>query len=161
MKRIQKLCAPALMRGPAHRRAQGQSLVEIALVLPALLILFLGIAEVGFLLYAHVQVANSAREGARYGSLCRLNNNCKTDGGVDLTDVVETAVFAEAQPLKMDGSNTVVTVEPASLTSLPAVGTPITVTVSYNHTLPFVSNIVPMFPAETTVEYRNVMRFDR
>jgi Flp pilus assembly protein TadG len=143
-------------------RTQGQSLVEIALVLPVLLILFLGIAEVGFLLYAHVQVANATREGARYGSLCRLNDNC--DGGSsysNLSEVVESAVFSEAQTLKMNSTNTLVTVQPPSLSSLPTVGTPITVTVSYSHTLPFVSSIVPMFPAETSIQHTNVMRFDR
>ncbi len=66
----------------------GQSLVEAALVLPILLILFLGIAEVGFFLFAQVQVTNATREGARYGSLCRLNRTC-----ADLTGAVKSAVF--------------------------------------------------------------------
>ncbi|HEY0602589.1 MAG TPA: TadE family protein [Herpetosiphonaceae bacterium] len=48
---------------------RGQSLVEFALVLPLLVLLLYGLAEFGFLLYAHVQVTNAAREGARAGSL--------------------------------------------------------------------------------------------
>ena len=93
---------------------RGNSLVEMALMLPVCLILFLGIIEVGFLLFAHVQVANAAREGARYGSLCRLHANCDT-----LTDVVKTNVFAEAQFLNMtdagSGGNTMVVVQPARI----------------------------------------------
>jgi Flp pilus assembly protein TadG len=148
-----------------HKRSsleQGQSLVEIALVLPVLVILLLGIAEVGFLLFSHVQVANATRAGARYGSLCRFNDNCLGSPGLaDLTAVVETAVLAENQTLKMNGTNTVVNVQPASLGSLPVVGTPITVTVTYTHSSIFVSNLVPMFPSEIPIQHTVVMHFDK
>ena len=50
-----------------HFNERGQSMVEIALLLPILIILFLGIAEVGFFLFSHVQVANAARSGTRDG----------------------------------------------------------------------------------------------
>lgn len=139
---------------------RGNSLVETALILPVLLILFLGIVEVGFFLFAHVQVANATREGARYGSLCRLNGNCDT-----LTDVVKNTVFTEAQFLSMtdtsSGGNTTVVVQPASLSSIPAVGDPITVTVTYNHSSPFVSNLVPMFPAQIPIQHSLIMHFDK
>lgn len=52
-----------------HRYGRAQSLVEFALILPLLVVLLLGLTDFGFLLYAHVQVANAAREGARAGSL--------------------------------------------------------------------------------------------
>jgi Flp pilus assembly protein TadG len=135
---------------------RGTALVEATLVLPVLLVLFLGIVEVGFLLLAHVQVANAAREGARQGSLCRLNGNCDT-----LMDVVRGTVFGEAQWLEMDGGNTQVVVQPSSLSSIPSIGDPITVTVTYEHASPFISNFVPMFPAELPVEHQVVMHFDR
>jgi Flp pilus assembly protein TadG len=139
---------------------RGNSLVEIALILPVILILFLGIIEVSFLLFAHVQVANAVREGARTGSLCRLHANCDT-----LTDVVKANVFAEAQFLNMtdasSGGNTTVVVQPSSLASIPAVGDPITVTVTYNHSPPFVSGYVPMFPDPIPVEHTLIMHFDR
>jgi Flp pilus assembly protein TadG len=135
---------------------EGQSLVEVALVLPVLVVLFLGIAEVGFILFAQVQVANATREGARYGSLCRLNQNCAT-----LTNAVQSAVFAEAQTLQMSGSNTSVSVQPASFSTVPAVGAPITVTVTYTHTPPFISNFVPMFPSHMPIQHTVVMNFDK
>ncbi len=136
-------------------RERGQSLVEIALVLPVILIIFLGIAEVGFLLFSHVQVANATREGARYASLCRLNNNCAS-----LSTVVESTVLSEAQALNMNGGNTSVGVQWSGLNP-PLVGTPITVTVTYNHSSPFISNFVPMFPAVLPVQHSVVMHFDK
>jgi Flp pilus assembly protein TadG len=139
---------------------RGNSLVEIALVLPVLLVLFLGIVEVAFLLFAHVQVANATREGARTGSLCRLNGNCDS-----LTTAVQDTVFSEAQFLNMTdigaGGNTAVVVDPPSLSSVPAIGDPITVTVTYNYSPPFVSNYVPMFPTQIPVEHTLVMHFDK
>ncbi len=147
-----------MKKQPAIER--GNSVVETALVLPALLILFLGIVEVGFLLLSHVQVANATREGARIGSLCRLNGNCS-----NLTNVVKAAVFSEAQLLKItdadSGGNTTVVVQPASLSSPPAVGDPITVTVTYSYSPPFVSNYVPMFPTQIPIHHTLIMHFDR
>lgn len=139
---------------------RGNSLVETALVLPVLMVLFLGIVEVAFLLFAHVQVANATREGARLGSLCRLHANCDT-----LTDVVKTTVLGEAQFLNMtdadSGGNTAVVVQPSSLAIAPAIGDPITVTVTYNYSPPFVSNFVPMFPTQIPVEHTLIMHFDK
>jgi hypothetical protein len=51
--------------------ANGQSLVEIALLLPVVALLLIGVVEFGLILYAHVQVANAAREAARAASLYR------------------------------------------------------------------------------------------
>lgn len=56
------------MRRGNHRR-DGQALVEFALLLPLLVLALLGLADLGLLLRAHVEVANAAREGARAGSL--------------------------------------------------------------------------------------------
>ena len=47
--------------------SRGQSLVELALTLPVILVMLFGIIELGraFLIYS--EVSNAAREGARYG----------------------------------------------------------------------------------------------
>ncbi|MFQ5398199.1 MAG: TadE/TadG family type IV pilus assembly protein [Anaerolineae bacterium] len=56
----------AAQTGPSvDERNRGQSLVEVALALPFLLILFLGMVEVGWYMYAANIVHNTAREGAR------------------------------------------------------------------------------------------------
>jgi Flp pilus assembly protein TadG len=52
-----------------RRRAQsGQSLVELALVLPLLLLLLVGVIEIGRYAYFDILVANAARAGAQYGA---------------------------------------------------------------------------------------------
>lgn len=145
---------------PHLYKARGQSLVEVALVLPLLVILFLGIAEVGFFLYAHVQISNAAREGARQASLCRMNANC-FGGGFTLQDTVEAAVFAEARSLQLSTTNSSVSVQPDNLSMVPAVGQPLTVTVTYTHTPPFISDFVPMFPSRIPVQHYVVMHFDK
>jgi Flp pilus assembly protein TadG len=50
-------------------RQKGQSLVETAFALPILLMLAVGIVELGYALNAYIQTVNAAREGARFGSM--------------------------------------------------------------------------------------------
>jgi Flp pilus assembly protein TadG len=49
-------------------RERGQSLVELAFVLPVLLLLLVGIIEIGRFAYYGILVANAARAGAQYGA---------------------------------------------------------------------------------------------
>ena len=49
-------------------KEQGQSLVELALTLPILLLLFLGLIELGFALRAYLVMINANREAARFAS---------------------------------------------------------------------------------------------
>ena len=51
------------------RRQSGQALVELAFVLPLLLLLALGVIEIGRYAYISILVANAAHAGAMYGSL--------------------------------------------------------------------------------------------
>jgi Flp pilus assembly protein TadG len=46
----------------------GQAFVELALVLPIYILLLVGAAEVGRLVYASIEVSNAARAGVAYGS---------------------------------------------------------------------------------------------
>ena len=54
---------------------RGQGFVEFSLALPILLILVLGVVEVGRLLFTFVAVTTSSREGARYGSAVGVGAN--------------------------------------------------------------------------------------
>lgn len=51
--------------GPGSPGFDGQSLVEFALVLPVLLLLFMGILDFGRAVFAYNSLSNAAREGAR------------------------------------------------------------------------------------------------
>jgi TadE-like protein len=50
-------------------RERGQSLVEFALVLTPLFLILLGIVQFGFIFNTYVTMTNSAREGARQGTV--------------------------------------------------------------------------------------------
>lgn len=52
-----------------RQSARGQSLVEIALVLPVFLLLVLGLLDVGRLVFAYNTLSQAAREGARLASV--------------------------------------------------------------------------------------------
>lgn len=64
---------------------RGASLVEVGIVLPLLLVLAIGLAEVGFLVIDYVTVTNAARSGARTGAAAA------DDAGADtaILEVVE------------------------------------------------------------------------
>jgi len=55
--------------GEGCGRSGGQSLVELALSLPLLMMIIMGVIDLSFVLYAHAQVAAAAGQGARAGAL--------------------------------------------------------------------------------------------
>lgn len=55
-----------------HKNNDGQSLVEFALILSILILLVLGMIEVGWLLNAKITLNSAAREGARVGAVLNL-----------------------------------------------------------------------------------------
>ena len=55
--------------GDVRAHARGQSLVEFALVLTPLLMILLGILQMGIVLNAYVTISNAAREGARAATI--------------------------------------------------------------------------------------------
>lgn len=76
-------CQPGV--GRRQRRERGQALVEVALVVPVLLIMVLGTVDFGWALRSWMTVTNSAREGAHAGAL-----------GASCEDIQQRAVGASA-----------------------------------------------------------------
>jgi Flp pilus assembly protein TadG len=62
---LQQLLAERRAMTNLLRRAEAQSLVEFALILPLLLILLMGVIDVGRLVFAYNNVSNAAREAGR------------------------------------------------------------------------------------------------
>jgi Flp pilus assembly protein TadG len=60
--------ARMLRRGKIGSAGSGQTIVELALLLPLLLVLVVGVTEIGRYAYYDILVANAARAGAAYGS---------------------------------------------------------------------------------------------
>ena len=57
------------MRKVDWHRMEGQSAVELALLLPVLLTLTMGVVDAGRLFGSWIAITNAAREGARYASM--------------------------------------------------------------------------------------------
>ena len=70
----------------AHIRQRGSAVVELAIVLPLLLLIFLGTAEFGRALFQYNTLTKTVRDGARYISQNSLN------GSTGVVDVPPTAV---------------------------------------------------------------------
>lgn len=109
-----------MMRSLA-RDNRGQELVEYALTLPLLLLMVLGIMEFGVAIFAYNSVANAAREGARVGAVAV---------GHEIEQDIITAVVERTGGLALSEEN----IEVSPLEGIQA-GDPISITVSYTHTL--------------------------
>lgn len=62
-----------MIRTTLRRSEQGAELIEMALVLPLLLLIVLGIVDFGFLFQRYVVLTNAAMEGARVATLPGYN----------------------------------------------------------------------------------------
>ncbi len=108
----------------------GAVLVEMAITIPALLLILCGIAEFGLLFRTHEVTVNAAREGARLGAL-------PGNEGSDYA-VVRARVEAYLADAGLTGAHTVTVVPetmPLGTGTLTAGGT--RVTISYTYTSRF------------------------
>jgi Flp pilus assembly protein TadG len=118
-----------------HRRKEqkekGQSLLELALILPLLIIILAGVLDLGRLYYAYVAVTDAAAEGASYAAIHPEQS--------DRDEVLQRAQEASRGLVQIDSS--MVAVDCPTVAS----GAPITVTVSYSFTVatPLINVIVP------------------
>ena len=77
-----------------NRLEKGASLVEASILLPLLILMAIGLSEVGFLVVDYLTVSNSAREGARTGAAAANFNDIAT--GKDADDLILAAVEESA-----------------------------------------------------------------
>ena len=101
-----------MMRKPARaRHRRGTVIVEAAVVLPVLLIMMLGIWEVGRIIQLQQIISNSAREGARLAAAGKLNGTDVTAAMVqqEVRDYLTTTGFPTTAV-----SGAVITVTPIS-----------------------------------------------
>ncbi len=71
-----------------RRREKGQSVAELALLLPLLMLLLLGCLDLGRAYRVWIALASGTREGARYACL-------HPDAVSDIEDVTKTDILAE------------------------------------------------------------------
>jgi hypothetical protein len=120
------------------RPRKGQALIETALVLPILLTLVFGIAEISMFMYDHVQAANCAREAARRAAV-RDPNAASPPYCVSVT----------LQP----------TLDPDPWVDAPG-GSDVTAVVAANHTWLVIGNLIPGLPNPMPVNATVVMRME-
>lgn len=122
---------------------RGQALVELALVLPILLLILFGIIEFGRVYNSNIIVANSAREGARVGVVG------STDSEI-IAKVKETASTLNTSKLTIN-------ITPSSSSRVR--GASLTVTVQYPVQIntPIISSIVG---STITLSSSSVMRVE-
>jgi Flp pilus assembly protein TadG len=112
-------------------KENGQSLLEMALILPVLIIILAGVLDLGRLYYAYVSVTDAAAEGAAYAAIHP-----------------EPSSRGEVLRRAQEASKGLVQVDPNAVQiDCPTVasGAPITVTVTYSFTVatPLINAIVP------------------
>lgn len=112
-----------------NRNESGQALVEMAIILPILLILLFGIIEYGRGFAAYLAVATASREGARIATV----------GGTD--SEINSAVTQRTSAMRLDSAKLTISITPTSCSRTR--GASVTVEVTY---------LVPMYdPIFTTL----------
>jgi Flp pilus assembly protein TadG len=95
--------ARARRRLPSWSGGRGQSLVELALIAPVLIVLMLGVIDFGRVYFAHVAVTNAAQNGAAYAAQNAIN-------AADTVGIKAAATGDTGQLLHTSGTNPAVTV---------------------------------------------------
>jgi len=110
------------------RNNRGQALVEIALILPVLLLLISGVIEFGRVFNAYLTLTHSSREGARAGAVGKSD--------VVIEEIVKTASYP------LDPDNLVIEINP--LEGSRTRGDTITVEInsSVNIYTPFINSLI-------------------
>ena len=110
---------------------RGQTLVELALILPIIILILFGTLEFGRIFHSYIVITNAAREGARLGALGKSNE-----------EIISR--IREASPLyQADTRLRIIRLEPNE--SARNSGVPLTVEVAYDVELvtPIISSILP------------------
>lgn len=127
------------------RDEKGQAMVELALVVPILLLLIFGVIEYGRIYGAYLAVTNGSREGARVATV----------GATDLG--ITDEVKARTEAMKLDSTKLTVTITPTEGNR--ARGASVSVEVTYPVPMydPFFTTL---FGSSYTVKGKTVMRVE-
>jgi Flp pilus assembly protein TadG len=75
------------------RDERGAAVIEIAIVLPVMILLIYGIFQVGILYQANAGMQHALGEGARYATLCLSPDPCENPTPAQVQDRIEDSVF--------------------------------------------------------------------
>lgn len=128
-------------------RSHGQSLAEFALVLPVILLLFMGIVDLGRAVFAYNTLSNAARDGARVAIVDQTASGGVQAGAQRAADQatglgIDAVTDVDVIFTKPDGS-------PCPEHSLGCVAT-VTVRYEYGAITPVIGNIVGSIDLEAS-----------
>jgi len=86
-----------------NRRERGANLVEFALVLPLLLLMLVGIADLGRAFTTYIAITNAAREGARFASKLPYSESSIEDAVI--TEAANSGVALTVEEIEIDNLN--------------------------------------------------------
>jgi Flp pilus assembly protein TadG len=133
-------------------RDEGAELIEMAIVLPVLLLLFMGMVDFGFMFQRYVVLTNAAAEGARVATLPGYTN-------ADVTARVAAYATNSGVVGPVNTATVAVTLPGGGGTTWP--GSQVTVTHVYNYQ--YIGPIAALFPGtapngSVTITSRATMR---
>ena len=120
-----------------HQDQQGQSTIEFALILPLMVLIVVGIFEIGRAFFAYIAITNAAREGVR---IYTFTPDTTSFSEINQTVTSEVGTATLVDPTKIDsidifcGYSDTSVLNDANLDACPHME-PITVTVTYSHEL--------------------------
>ncbi len=119
--------------GNAFRTNQdGQSMVELAIMAPLLLLLLVATIDLGFYAYDGIELGNAARAGAEFGAQNPLNASGGSVGG----DPSAIVAVVQADAKQLQDSSGVSTITPINVTTYCACDSAKGTTVDCNATTP-------------------------
>ncbi len=110
------------------KKDDGQAMVELALILPVLLLIIMGIFEFGFMFNNYLTLSNVSREAARYASL----------GGTDAEAVVRATEIAP----NLDSDQLTIVITPSESNRGRGDSLEVVVTYQYSLLTPFLDGII-------------------
>ncbi|MBE0450529.1 MAG: pilus assembly protein [Clostridia bacterium] len=126
-----------------YKKEDGQAMVELALILPVLLLIIMGIFEFGFMFNNYLTVSNVSREAARYASL----------GGTDAQAVARATEIAP----NLDASRLTIVITPTQSSRGRGDSLEVVVTYQYSLLTPFLDGIITN---GIPLEAKTVMRME-
>ena len=123
------------------KNERGQTMTELALVLPILVVIVLAIAQFGVAFNNYVTVTDAARAAARKGAVSRESGDPQGD--------CQAAGYAAGQNLNNPGIDFVVT-----CSSSWGIGSDVTVTASYPYSISLLGWVVSSGRLNTTMQER-------
>jgi len=133
---------------------KGVAALEMALVMPVLLVLTFGLVEFGLLMYNQQVITNAAREGARRG-IVQASPRIPYSNGVDgIADTVHA--YADAHLVTFGATRPVPAVDVPAICT--AFADNLSVTVTYPYTFLVIPNFVPGLGPSLTITSAAVMK---